>query len=72
MKIIVENLSESVTREDVKKTFELYGRVNSVNLSEDSLSVVVDMPLKDQAISAFQFLQNINLSGNKLSLNAEI
>lgn len=71
MKIFVENLSETVTMDDVKITFEEYGRVNSVILSEDNLSGIVEMPLKEQAITAFQYINDTMLSGNKLSLNVE-
>ncbi|TFB10777.1 hypothetical protein E3V33_06415 [Candidatus Marinimicrobia bacterium MT.SAG.4] len=68
MKILVENLPNFVRENDFKSTFETYGRVTSAILLKDNMSGVVEMPIKSQAITAMQYLNDTEWFGEKLCL----
>ena len=69
MNIIVDNLPVAITEEELNATFETYGRVTKVVLSDDGSSGIVEMPLRLQAITAIQYLQDTTMYGNSLSVN---
>ena len=75
MKIYVGSLSYKVTEEDLKKEFESFGQVESVNIIKDRYSGesrgfgFVEMPNKDEAQSAIEGLNGRELKGRKLSVN---
>ena len=75
MKIYVGSLSYKVTEEDLKKEFESFGQVESVNIVKDRYSGesrgfgFVEMPNKDEAQPAIEGLNGRELKGRKLSVN---
>jgi len=75
MKIYVGSLSYKATEEDLKKEFESFGQVESVNIIKDRYSGesrgfgFVEMPNKDEAQSAIEGLNGRELKGRKLSVN---
>ena len=75
MKIYVGSLSYKVTEEDLKKEFESFGQVESVNIIKDRYSGesrgfgFVEMPNKDEAQSAIEGLNGRELKGRKISVN---
>jgi len=75
MKIYVGSLSYKATEEDLKKEFENFGQVESVNIIKDRYSGesrgfgFVEMPNKDEAQSAIEGLNGRELKGRKISVN---
>lgn len=75
MNIYVGNLSRDVTEEDLRKAFETYGRVASVNVITDRFSGesrgfgFVEMPEKGEAQSAIDGLNGTELRGRTLTVN---
>jgi len=75
MNIYVGSLSYKATEEDLKKEFEGFGQVESVNIIKDRYSGesrgfgFVDMPNKDEAQSAIEGLNGRELKGRKISVN---
>ena len=75
MKIYVGSLSYKATEEDLKKEFEGFGQVESVNIIKDRYSGesrgfgFVEMPNKDEAQSAIEGLNGRELKGRKISVN---
>ncbi|MBE9542191.1 MAG: RNA-binding protein [Proteobacteria bacterium] len=75
MNIYVGSLSYKATEEDLKKEFEGFGQVESVNIIKDRYSGesrgfgFVEMPNKDEAQSAIEGLNGRELKGRKISVN---
>ena len=75
MNIYVGNLAFTVTEEDLKKTFEAYGQVTSVNIIKDQYSNqskgfgFVEMPDSSEAQSAISALNGKELNGRTLTVN---
>jgi RNA recognition motif-containing protein len=75
MKIYVGSLSYKATEEDLKKEFEGFGQVESVNIIKDRYSGesrgfgFVEMPNKDEAQSAIEGLNGRELKGRKINVN---
>jgi RNA recognition motif-containing protein len=75
MKIYVGSLSYKATEEDLKKEFEGFGQVESVNIIKDRYSGesrgfgFVEMLNKDEAQSAIEGLNGRELKGRKISVN---
>ena len=75
MKIYVGSLSYKATEEDLKKEFEGFGQVESVNIIKDRYSGesrgfgFVEMPNKDEAQSAIEGLNGREMKGRKISVN---
>ncbi len=75
MNIYVGSLSYKATEEDLRKEFEGFGQVESVNIIKDRYSGesrgfgFVDMPNKDEAQSAIEGLNGRELKGRKISVN---
>jgi len=75
MNIYVGNLSYEVTEEDLRKAFEGFGQVESINIIKDGYSGrsrgfgFVEMPGKAQAQSAIDALNGKELKGRTLNVN---
>jgi RNA recognition motif-containing protein len=75
MNIYVGNLSYDVTEEDLRKAFEAFGKVTSVNLIKDKYSGrskgfgFVEMAEKSEATAAIQGLNGKDLKGRAISVN---
>ena len=75
MNIYVGNLSHEVTEDDLKKAFEAFGQVVSVNIIKDRYSGesrgfgFVEMPAKAEAQSAINDLNGKELKGRALKVN---
>ena len=75
MNIYVGNLSYEVTEEDLQKTFEAFGQVESVRIIKDKYSGqskgfgFVEMPAKAEAQSAIEGLNGKELKGRTLNVN---
>ncbi len=75
MNIYVGNLSYEVTEEDLKKTFETFGDVDSAKVIKDKYTGrskgfgFVLMPDKAKAMSAIQGLNGKDLKGRSLNVN---
>ena len=75
MNIYVGNLSRDVTDDDLKKAFEAFGEITSVNIIKDKHSGeprgfgFVEMSSKDEAQSAIDGLNGTDLKGQSLNVN---
>lgn len=75
MNIYVGNLSREVTEEDLRKAFEAFGKVDTVNIIRDRFTGesrgfgFVEMPIKAEAQSAISGLQDKELKGRSLKVN---
>jgi len=75
MNIYVGNLSRDVTEEDLRQTFEAFGKVETVSIIKDKFSGesrgfgFVEMPAKDEAQSAITGLNGKELKGRPLKVN---
>ena len=75
MNIYVGNLSYDVTEEDLKKTFENFGEIESVKIIKDNYSGrskgfgFVEMPNNADAQSAINSLNDKEFQGRTLNVN---
>ena len=75
MNIYVGSLSYKATEEDLRKEFEGFGQVESVNIITNKYSGesrgfgFVEMPNKDEAQSAIEGLNGRELKGRKINVN---
>jgi RNA recognition motif-containing protein len=75
MNIYVGNLSYSVTDEELKKAFEAFGEVTSVNIITDQYSGrskgfgFVEMPGKEEAEAAINGMNGKEMGGRTLNVN---
>jgi RNA recognition motif-containing protein len=75
MNIYVGNLAYSITEEDLKKAFEAFGEVASVNLIKDQYSNqskgfgFVEMPESAEAQAAIAGLNGKDLNGRTVTVN---
>jgi len=75
MNIYVGNLSRDVTEEDLRETFEAFGKVESVTIIKDKFSGesrgfgFVEMPAKAEAQSALTGVNGKELKGRPLKVN---
>ena len=75
MNIYVGNLSRDVTEEDLRQTFEAFGKVETATLIKDKFSGesrgfgFVEMPAKAEAQSAIADLNGKELKGRPLKVN---
>jgi len=75
MNIYVGNLSRDVTEEDLRETFEAFGKVESVTIIKDKFSGesrgfgFVEMPTKTEAQSAITGMNGKELKGRPLNVN---
>jgi len=75
MNIYVGNLSSEVTEEDLQKTFEAFGQVESAKIIMDRFSgesrgfAFIEMPAKAEAESAINDLNGKELKGKTIVVN---
>ncbi len=75
MKIYVGNLSEEVTGEDLRKEFEAFGKVASLDIIKDKYSglpkgfAFVEMPTVAEGQAAIAGLNGKNLNDRPLTVN---
>ena len=75
MKIYVRNISDQVTKEDIRRAFEVFGKVDSVlvmrdeSAEESTDSAVVEMPSDQEASAAISGLSGIELKGLTIQVN---
>ena len=75
MNLYIGNLSFDTTEEDLRRAFEGYGKVTSVNIITDKFSGksrgfgFVEMPTKGEAEAAMAGLNGQDLHGQSLSVN---
>ena len=74
MNIYVGNVSHSATEDDLRKAFEAYGQITSVKIVKDRYNGeqrgygFVEMPDREEAISAIKGLNNNELKGQPLNV----
>lgn len=75
MNIYVGNLSWEVTGDDLRKTFEAFGQVESANVIKDKYSGqskgfgFVEMPSKEEAQTAIQEMNGKEIKGRNVTVN---
>ncbi len=75
MNIYVGNLSRQTTEDDLRKAFEGFGQVESVNIIMDKFSGesrgfgFVEMPSKDEAQKAIEEMNGKDLMGRAVNVN---
>jgi len=75
MNIYVGNLSQEVTEDDLKTSFEAYGKVESLRIIKDNYTgrskgfAFVEMPNNTEAQSAIDGLNDKDFKGNTLKVN---
>lgn len=75
MNIYVGNMSFNTTEDEIRKAFEAFGEVSTVNIIKDKYSGepkgfgFVEMSGKDEAIAAISGLNNQDLNGRALNVN---
>ena len=75
MNIYVGNLSYEVTEEELKATFEAFGKVENINIITDKYSGqskgfgFVEMSAKDEGNAAIEGLNDTELKGRTLKVN---
>ena len=75
MNIYVGNLSYQATEDDVRKAFEAFGTVASVNIITDKYSGAskgfgfVEMPSREEAAAAIDGLNGTDLAGRSINVS---
>jgi RNA recognition motif-containing protein len=75
MNIYIGNLTQQASDEDLRKAFEAFGNVKSVNIIKDKFSGTskgfgfVEMETKTEAQAAIQDLNGSELKGTKIIVN---
>lgn len=75
MNIYVGNLSQTVTEEDLRHTFQGFGQVASVSIIKDRVSGqsrgfgFLEMPNRTEALEAIKGLNGKELKGRPLTVN---
>jgi len=75
MNIYVGNLAHSTTEEELKKAFEAFGKVDTVNIIKDKFSGqprgfgFVEMPDKNEGQAAITGLNGKDLGGRAITVN---
>ena len=75
MNIYVGNLPYNVKEDELKKVFEAYGEVNSVNIIKDRFSgrskgfAFVEMAAEDEAKAAIEAINGTKLGGREIKVN---
>lgn len=75
MNLYVGNLSRDAVEDDVRRAFEAYGKVVSINIIRDKFSgesrgfCFVDMPVKAEANAAMDALNGQEINGRALIIN---
>ncbi len=69
MKIRVDNVANDVTDADLRMLFELFGKVQSMQLNDRQNWAIVEMPSKSAGKEAIENLNGQNLKGIDLSVS---
>jgi len=75
MKIYIGNLSQNITDEDLKKVFEAFGQITSVNVIKDKYTnnsrgfAFVEMASRQEGQAAIDGLNGKDLKGTTLTVN---
>ncbi|MBI4720537.1 MAG: RNA-binding protein [Chitinivibrionia bacterium] len=75
MNIYVGNLAYEVTEDDLRKAFEAFGQVESINIITDKFTgeskgfAFVEMPSRSEAQAAINELNSKELKGRPLNVN---
>ncbi|MBO8182441.1 MAG: RNA-binding protein [Archaeoglobus sp.] len=75
MNIYVGNLPFEAKEDDLRKVFEAYGEVESVNIIKDRFSgksrgfAFVEMPTEDEAKAAIEAIDGSYLNGREIKVN---
>jgi len=75
MNIYVGNLASDVKEEEIRTAFEEYGHVDSVKVIKDRYTGMsrgfgfVEMPIRSEALSAINGLNEKDLKGNTIKVN---
>jgi RNA recognition motif-containing protein len=75
MNIYVGNLPFDAKEDDLRKIFEAYGKVESVNIIKDRFSgksrgfAFVEMPIEDEAKAAIEAINGSYLNGREIKVN---
>ena len=75
MNIYVGNLPFEAKEDDLRKVFEAYGEVESVNIIKDRFSgksrgfAFVEMPAEDEAKAAIEAIDGSYLNGREIKVN---
>jgi RNA recognition motif-containing protein len=75
MNIYIGNLTQQASDEDLRKAFEAFGNVKSVNIIKDKFSGTskgfgfIEMETKTEAQTAIQELNGSELKGTKIIVN---
>ena len=75
MKIYVSNISDEVTEEDIRRAFEVFGKVDSVSIVRDNSagestdSAFIEMPSDQEASEAISGLSETKLKGRTIQVN---
>jgi len=75
MNIYVGNLARKVSEDDLRKAFQTFGEITSVNIIKDKFSGeskgfgFVEMPKKTEAEAAMAALNGKDFMGNALTVN---
>ena len=75
VKIYIGNLSFDTTEDQLRQTFESFGEVSTVNIITDKYSgesrgfAFVEMPTKEEGVSAISGLSGQELNGRTLKVN---
>ncbi|MDZ7333131.1 MAG: RNA-binding protein [candidate division KSB1 bacterium] len=75
MNLYIGNLSEKVTDDDLRQTFETYGEVSSAKVITDRYTKAsrgfgfVEMPVQQDALTAMDELNNTELKGKRIVVN---
>lgn len=75
MNIYVGNMSFNTTEDEIRKAFEAFGEVSTINIIKDKYSGepkgfgFVEMSGKEEAMAAISGLNNQDLNGRALNVN---
>jgi RNA recognition motif-containing protein len=75
MNIYIGNLSQDVTEDDLRETFETFGQITSIKIIKDKFTGesrgfgFIEMPGKQEATSAIESLNDTDLKGKTISVN---
>lgn len=75
MNIYVGNLAPDVTEEEIRKAFEEFGEITSINILKDRYTNesrgfgFVEMPAKSEAIEAIKQVDGMEIKGKRLIVN---
>ena len=75
MNIYIGNLSRDVTEDDLRETFQAFGKIDSISIIKDKFSGVskgfgfIEMPVKAEADAAMAALKGKELKGRTIDCN---